>query len=74
MWISYTSKICGQTFIKGGNMKFLKCAICKAEIDLLKDDRSSNKKIRCRKCGHTNENEAKGPEIVIIRRRPADLD
>ena len=55
-------------------MKFLRCKICYGEVDLLKDDRSSNKKIKCRKCGHTNENEGKGPEIVIIRRRPSNLD
>jgi len=55
-------------------MKFLKCAICKGEVDVLNNDRAAKKKIKCRKCGHTNENEIKGPEVVIIRRRSPDLD
>ena len=51
-------------------MKFLRCKICSNEVDLLNDDHSSLKKIKCRKCGFTNENTIKGPEIVIIRKRP----
>ncbi len=51
-------------------MKLLKCKICLGEVDIVGNDRSINKKIKCRKCGFSNEMENKGPEIVVIRRRP----
>ena len=52
-------------------MKILKCIICSGEVDILYDDRSSNKKIKCKICGFTNcsTKEPKDPEIVIIRRK-----
>lgn len=40
------------------------------EVDLVNNDHSVNRKVKCRKCGFTNENENKGPEIVVIRKRP----
>jgi hypothetical protein len=38
------------------------------EVDLINNDHSVNRKVKCRKCDFTNEN--KGPEIVVIRKRP----
>lgn len=51
-------------------MKILKCIICNGEVDIIQTDRSINKKIRCCKCGFTNSQESKEPEILIIRKRP----
>jgi hypothetical protein len=53
-------------------MKLLKCKICMGEVDLVGNDRSVNRKVKCRKCGFTNEavESNKGPEIVVIRKRP----
>jgi hypothetical protein len=51
-------------------MKLLKCKICLGEVDLVGNERSINRKVKCRKCGFTNETEQKGPEVVIIRKRP----
>jgi len=51
-------------------MKLLKCKICMGEVDLVNNDRAVNRKVKCRKCGFTNENERSGPEVVIIRKRP----
>lgn len=51
-------------------MKFLKCKICLGEIDIIGNDRAINKKIKCCKCGYSNSTETRGPEVVIIRKRP----
>jgi hypothetical protein len=54
-------------------MILLKCKICTGEVDIIGNERAINKKIKCRKCGHTSnstESENKGPEVVIIRKRP----
>lgn len=50
-------------------MKLLKCKICLGEVDIVGNDRSVNKKTKCRKCGFSSEPENKGPEVVIIRKR-----
>jgi hypothetical protein len=53
-------------------MKILKCIICKGEVELVSEDRSTNKKVRCSKCGFTNcttTTNVKEPEILVIRRR-----
>jgi DNA-directed RNA polymerase subunit RPC12/RpoP len=52
-------------------MKILKCVICGGEVDIINDDRSINKKIKCRKCGFTNfsAKENKEPEIFVIKKR-----
>ena len=50
-------------------MKILKCIICKGEVDIVVEDMSTYKKIKCKKCGFTNYQENKEPEIVIIRKR-----
>lgn len=51
-------------------MKFLKCKLCMGECELIGNDRSIFKKIKCTKCGFTNVNdtERKKTEVVIIRR------
>jgi hypothetical protein len=51
-------------------MKLLKCKICLGEVDFVDNDRSVNRKVKCRNCGLTNETEDKCPEIVIIKKRP----
>lgn len=53
-------------------MKLLKCKLCNGEMDIVGNERSINKKVKCRQCGYSNENETdrKGPEVVIIRKRP----
>ena len=53
-------------------MKILRCLICDGEIDLVDNDRSVNKKVRCRKCGFCNsatEEVKKETEVIVIRRR-----
>ena len=52
-------------------MKILKCIICNGEVELVVEDRSTNKKVRCNKCGFTNciTPNIKEPEIFIIRKR-----
>lgn len=53
-------------------MKLLKCIVCLGEVDFVGPERATNRKVKCRKCGFTNESasENKGPEIVVIRKRP----
>lgn len=51
-------------------MKLLKCKLCLGEVDIIGNERAMNKKVKCRKCGFTNENENKGPEVLVIRKRP----
>lgn len=52
-------------------MKLLKCKICMGEADLVGDEHTVNRKVKCRKCGFTNDApENKGPEVVVIRKRP----
>lgn len=40
------------------------------EVDFVGNERSINRKVKCRKCGFTNETESKGPEVFIVRKRP----
>lgn len=51
-------------------MKFLRCKLCRGEVDIVNNDRSINKKTKCSKCGFANFSTVKEPEIVIIRKRP----
>lgn len=40
------------------------------EVDIVGNDRSTNKKIKCRKCGFSNSpSESAGPEILYIHGR-----
>lgn len=51
-------------------MKLLKCRNCNGEIDIVNNERAIIKKVRCTQCGFNNEDqERKGPEIIIIRKR-----
>lgn len=51
-------------------MKFLRCKLCRGEMDIIGNERTINKKVKCTKCGFTNENEKqKTPEIIIMRKR-----
>lgn len=50
-------------------MKLLKCKFCRGEVDIIGEDRSVNKKIKCTKCSFTNVEEKKEPEVFVIRRR-----
>ena len=49
-------------------MKLLKCKVCLSEVDLVQNERSTFKKIKCVKC-HGSEPENKDPEIIIRRKR-----
>ncbi len=51
-------------------MKLLKCKICLGEVDLVGNEHSINRKVKCHKCGFSNEVENKAPEIFVIRKRP----
>lgn len=50
-------------------MKFLLCKICMGECDIVANERAINKKIKCTKCGFTNNTEKKQPEIVVLKKR-----
>jgi hypothetical protein len=52
-------------------MKLLRCKLCRGECDIVGGEHAINKKIKCTQCGYSNNNEQdhKGPEVVIIRRR-----
>jgi hypothetical protein len=51
-------------------MKFLKCKLCRGEVDIVGGESSINKKIKCTKCGFTNENDKqKVTEVIIMRKR-----
>lgn len=50
-------------------MKLLKCKLCSGEVDIIGNEKAINKKIKCKKCGFTNESESKFPEVLIIRKR-----
>lgn len=50
-------------------MLLLKCKLCAGEVDFIGNDKSIFKKVKCNKCGFTNENTIpKIPEIIIIRK------
>ncbi len=52
-------------------MKLLKCKICAGEVDLIGNDRTIERKVKCQKCGFTNANDKpQGPEVIIMSRRP----
>lgn len=52
-------------------MKLLRCLLCRGEMDIVGGERSIHKKVKCRECGFTNENEPqrKMPEVVVIKKR-----
>jgi hypothetical protein len=57
-------------------MKLLKCKLCLGEVDLVGNERSVERKVKCQKCGFTNANveKAAGPEVIIMNRRPKRED
>lgn len=51
-------------------MKLLKCKLCSGEVDIVANERSINKKIKCSKCGYTNSAEKEiQTEVFIIRKK-----
>ena len=40
------------------------------EIEIIDNGHCIERKVKCRKCGFTNETENKGPEVLIIKKRP----
>lgn len=52
-------------------MKLLKCKFCAGEMDIVGNEKSINKKVKCRTCNfnNVNDSERKEPEIIIIRKR-----
>jgi hypothetical protein len=51
-------------------MKLLKCLICNGEVDVIDAERMVNKKVKCQKCGFTNQEEKPVVEVIIGKRRP----
>ena len=49
-------------------MKLLKCRLCKGEMDVIGNERSINKKVRCQRCGYGTEDQ-KMPEVIVIKKR-----
>ncbi len=51
-------------------MKFLRCLLCRGEVDIIGGGFSVNKKVKCRQCNFSNFNdEVKSPEIVFLKKR-----
>lgn len=52
-------------------MKLLKCKVCGGEVEIINNDRSINKKIKCLDCGFNNldEQPSKKTEVVILKKR-----
>lgn len=52
-------------------MKLLRCKICGYEADLIENEHSINRKIKCSnyKCNLATPAESKEPEIIVIRKR-----
>lgn len=50
-------------------MKLLKCLLCEGELDIVGNFKSSHKKVKCKKCGYTNVDKTKDPEIYVIRKK-----
>lgn len=51
-------------------MKFLRCKICSGELDVVGNELSISKKVKCNCCGYTNESPSRHrafPEISYIR-------
>lgn len=53
-------------------MKLLRCKYCRGEVDIIGNERTVNKKIKCLNCGFTNTDavDKKEPEVLVIRKRP----
>lgn len=57
-------------------MKLLVCKLCGGECEFVGGEHTIQKKVKCLQCGFNNldESEKKGPEVVIIRKRPSSND
>lgn len=52
-------------------MKLLRCKLCSGEMDIINNEYAINKQVKCRQCGYyNNEPDRKGPEVIIMRKRP----
>ncbi len=70
MWIDNSGKIYCQMFFKGWYMKLLRCKLCRGEVDIIGNEKSIKKKVKCQKCNFTNDSEQKDyPEVIVIRKR-----
>lgn len=51
-------------------MKLLRCKICDGEMEIIGGFHSVFKKVKCKQCNFSNENEfnKKSPEIIIIKK------
>lgn len=49
-------------------MKFLKCKLCKGQLELL-DNKGIVRRVCCKKCDFNNIENQKEPEIFVIRKR-----
>jgi len=57
-------------------MKLLKCKLCSGEVDIVGNEKTINKKVKCKKCGFTNapiESENRFPEVLVIRKRKINV-
>ncbi len=54
-------------------MELLRCKLCLGEMDIVANEYSINKKVRCRQCGFNNAEvqDKKEPEVLVIRKRPS---
>jgi hypothetical protein len=52
-------------------MKLLRCKFCRGEVEIIDGWHNFKKRIKCCKCGFTNNHavEQKGPEIFVIKKR-----
>jgi hypothetical protein len=50
-------------------MKLLGCNLCGGELEIINNDDSINKKVKCIKCNFTNVAKPVEPEVVFIRKR-----
>lgn len=50
-------------------MRLLKCKLCAGEIDIVGNEHSIFKKIKCKYCGFANNDEKKYPEVIVIKKK-----
>lgn len=51
-------------------MRLLKCKLCAGEIDIVGNEHSILKIIKCKYCGFSNNDEKqKYPEVIVIKKR-----
>lgn len=55
-------------------MKLLRCKLCCGEVDIIGNERIIQKKIKCRKCGFTNDEQKLVTEVIVIKKRNKNID